>query len=168
MRLKITIFIEVRLKEFGSELIEVTDNGAGVHPDNYQKLTLKHFTSKIKDFSDIVTIDTFGFRGEALSSLCALRWLLTVWLDRDFICFHSNLKISTCIKGQAAGSLIEYDHSGKIKLQAKCAREVNYYLFYCYFHYLQVGTTVSLTNLFSTLPVRQKEFHRNLKKVLII
>lgn len=77
-RLKITIFIEVRLKEFGSELIEVTDNGAGVHPDNYQKLTLKHFTSKIKDFSDIVTIDTFGFRGEALSSLCALRWLLTV------------------------------------------------------------------------------------------
>lgn len=62
------------MKEFGSEVVEVADNGSGVHPDNYQKLTLKHFTSKITDFSDIATISTFGFRGEALSSLCALRY----------------------------------------------------------------------------------------------
>ena len=70
--------LEVRLKEFGSEVVEVADNGSGVHPDNYQKLTLKHFTSKITDFSDIVTISTFGFRGEALSSLCALRYVYCV------------------------------------------------------------------------------------------
>ena len=65
---------EVRLKEYGSELVEVTDNGSGVDEVDFQGLTLKHHTSKIQDFSDLeMGVATFGFRGEALSSLCALR-----------------------------------------------------------------------------------------------
>ena len=65
---------EVRLKEHGSELVEVIDNGCGVADSNLQSLTLKHYTSKIRDFSDLEEgVGTFGFRGEALSSLCALR-----------------------------------------------------------------------------------------------
>lgn len=64
----------MRVKEHGSELLEVLDNGCGISPDNYQTLTLKHYTSKISEFIDIATVDTFGFRGEALSSLCALRY----------------------------------------------------------------------------------------------
>jgi DNA mismatch repair protein PMS2 len=43
----------VRLKEYGSELIEVADNGHGVSPENYQALTLKYHTSKISDFGDL-------------------------------------------------------------------------------------------------------------------
>ena len=64
---------EIRLKEHGSELIEVADNGCGVEPENFQGLCLKHHTSKLQDFSDLASVATFGFRGEALSSLCALR-----------------------------------------------------------------------------------------------
>ena len=37
-----------------------------------QALTLKYHTSKISDFSDLQFLSSFGFRGEALSSLCAL------------------------------------------------------------------------------------------------
>ena len=45
--------LQIRLKEYGSELVEVADNGAGVSPDNYQALTLKYHTSKISDFGDL-------------------------------------------------------------------------------------------------------------------
>ena len=64
---------EVRVKECGSELVEVVDNGCGVDEENFQTLTLKHHTSKIQNYSDLeMGVATYGFRGEALSSLCAL------------------------------------------------------------------------------------------------
>ena len=47
------LLLQIRLKEYGSELLEVADNGAGVSPDNYQALTLKYHTSKISDFGDL-------------------------------------------------------------------------------------------------------------------
>lgn len=64
--------IDIRLKEYGSELIEVADNGCGVAPENHAGLALKYHTSKISTFTDLTSLATFGFRGEALSSLCAL------------------------------------------------------------------------------------------------
>jgi DNA mismatch repair protein PMS2 len=71
-------FPEVRLREHGLDLVEVSDNGSGVSEENFEALTLKHHTSKIKDFSDLeVGVATFGFRGEALSSLCALWYACT-------------------------------------------------------------------------------------------
>lgn len=65
--------VEIKLKENGADLVEVSDDGHGVEPHNFEALTLKHHTSKIRDFSDLSAVETFGFRGEALSSLCALR-----------------------------------------------------------------------------------------------
>ena len=64
--------IEVKLQEYGSKLIEVNDNGKGVTKENFEALTLKHHTSKISGFEDVSFVSTFGFRGEALSSLCAV------------------------------------------------------------------------------------------------
>ncbi|KAJ8974600.1 hypothetical protein NQ317_019345 [Molorchus minor] len=126
--------IDIRLVEYGSELLEVADNGSGVLKDNFEALTLKHFTSKIQKFSDLETIGTLGFRGEALSSLCALS-------DLVIITKHSTADFAT---------KISYDRNGKIIEQAITAREQ--------------GTTVILKKLFSTLPVRRKEFMKNLKR----
>ena len=44
---------QVRLREYGSELIEVADNGCGVSPTDYQSLTLKYHTSKLQHFGDL-------------------------------------------------------------------------------------------------------------------
>ncbi len=69
------VFSEVRIKDYGADLVEVTDNGCGVEDANFAGLTLKHHTSKIRDFGDLEEgVSTYGFRGEALSSLCALRY----------------------------------------------------------------------------------------------
>jgi DNA mismatch repair protein PMS2 len=63
---------QVRLKEHGSALIEVADNGSGVAPEDYESLALAHATSKLSTFSDLPQLSTFGFRGEALAALAAL------------------------------------------------------------------------------------------------
>ncbi|XP_013418832.1 mismatch repair endonuclease PMS2-like [Lingula anatina] len=60
------------------------------------------------------------------------------------------LTITTCHVDGKVGTKLEYDHNGKLINQTPCAR--------------QQGTTVCLSQLFSTLPVRHKEFQRNLKK----
>lgn len=65
--------IDIKLKNHGADILEVNDNGHGVEPHNFEALTLKHHTSKLRHFSDLTSVETFGFRGEALSSLCALR-----------------------------------------------------------------------------------------------
>ena len=62
------------LKEHGSELVEVCDFRCGVEEENFKALTLKHHISKISDFADLeMGVTTFGFRGQAPSSLCVLR-----------------------------------------------------------------------------------------------
>jgi DNA mismatch repair protein PMS2 len=45
--------VSIRLEDYGSTVIEVTDNGSGVDVENYQALTLKHHTSKLQSFSDL-------------------------------------------------------------------------------------------------------------------
>ena len=52
--------------------IEVSDNGSGIDPQDYEKIALKHYTSKIQEFEDLENVVSYGFRGEALSSLCAM------------------------------------------------------------------------------------------------
>ncbi|ORX47224.1 DNA mismatch repair protein MutL [Hesseltinella vesiculosa] len=127
--------IDVTFKDNGLEGIEVTDNGSGIDPSNYESLALKHHTSKIADFSDLEHIVTFGFRGEALSSLCAIARVI----------------VTTATKDQAPkGVQLEYDREGQLVSQTPIARSV--------------GTTVSVTNLFHTLPVRLHEFKRNIKR----
>ncbi|KAM6320246.1 mismatch repair endonuclease PMS2 isoform 2-T3 [Podargus strigoides] len=126
--------IDIKLKDHGAEMIEVSDNGGGVEEENFEGLTLKHYTSKIQDFSDLIHVETFGFRGEALSSLCAL----------------SDVTIFTCHKSAKVGTRLVFDHNGKITQKTPFPR--------------QHGTTVNIQQLFYTLPVRHKEFQRNIKK----
>ena len=52
--------IEITLKDMGMTSIQVSDNGLGIEPGNYDKIALKHFTSKINDFSDLGSLVSFG------------------------------------------------------------------------------------------------------------
>ena len=63
--------VEIRLFEDGLDGFEVRDNGVGIQ--DYTHVCEKRFTSKINSFQDVQKVSTFGFRGEALSSLCEVR-----------------------------------------------------------------------------------------------
>ncbi|KIJ19584.1 hypothetical protein PAXINDRAFT_69419, partial [Paxillus involutus ATCC 200175] len=128
--------IEVRFQNYGLKAIEVVDNGSGIAPKDYDSLALKHYTSKLSSFEDLSRVLTFGFRGEALSSLCAL---------------SDGFSVSTATSSEAPmGTILEMDRNGKVRNKCKVAR--------------QRGTTVTVTNLFKPLPVRRKEFERNTKR----
>lgn len=64
--------ILIQLKAGGSQLIEVTDNGHGVHPEDLTLSLARHATSKIKALADLEQVSSLGFRGEALASISSV------------------------------------------------------------------------------------------------
>jgi len=64
--------IIIEIESGGKKRIKVTDNGCGMEPQDARNCFLRHATSKIKDSSDLESIATMGFRGEALASIAAV------------------------------------------------------------------------------------------------
>ncbi len=64
--------ITVEIKEGGISFIRITDNGCGIEKEQIEKAFLRHATSKIQSAEDLTTIQSLGFRGEALSSIAAV------------------------------------------------------------------------------------------------
>lgn len=64
--------VTVEIKEGGISLLRVTDNGSGMEKEDIRTAFLRHATSKIKSALDLITVGSLGFRGEALSSICAV------------------------------------------------------------------------------------------------
>ena len=64
--------VTVEIKDGGSSLIRITDNGSGIPKDQVPLAFLRHSTSKISSASDLLTVRSLGFRGEALSSIAAV------------------------------------------------------------------------------------------------
>lgn len=65
-------FISVTIIEGGRQLIKVVDNGCGISRDDAPYVFQRHATSKISNDTDLASIKTFGFRGEALASILAV------------------------------------------------------------------------------------------------
>lgn len=64
--------IKIELVNAGIDSIKITDNGDGILKEDMPLVTKMHATSKISDNSDLFDIATFGFRGEALSSMAGV------------------------------------------------------------------------------------------------
>ncbi len=64
--------LSVEIRDGGTSLIRITDNGAGIDKEQIQKAFYRHSTSKISSADDLSFVTSLGFRGEALSSIAAV------------------------------------------------------------------------------------------------
>ena len=99
--------VDLRLCDYGKSLVEVSDNGTGVAPADRVLLARKYHTSKLSKFDDLETLRTLGFRGEALSSLCAV----------------SHVAVVTKVAEEECGVRLEYDEHGELSVETMTALE---------------------------------------------
>lgn len=64
--------VTVEIRDGGTSLVRITDNGSGIPKSEVPVAFLRHATSKIRTVDDLLTAGTLGFRGEALSSIAAV------------------------------------------------------------------------------------------------
>ncbi|MCC8017506.1 MAG: DNA mismatch repair endonuclease MutL, partial [Lachnospiraceae bacterium] len=64
--------VTVEIRDGGTTLIRITDNGCGIEAEQIPVAFYRHSTSKIRRVEDLATISSLGFRGEALSSIASV------------------------------------------------------------------------------------------------
>lgn len=109
--------------------IQVIDNGAGMSPEDMERVGLRYHTSKCSSLEDLDELRWYGFRGEALASLVALAGLVE-------ITSRAKSSVSTHVKMFKNGK-------GLHVFKAETARP-------------SAGTTVVICNLFHNMPVRRR------------
>ena len=107
-------FIEVTIKDGGVGLIRVKDDGLGMDGDDLAVAFERHATSKIADFNDLFTLNTFGFRGEALPSIAAVAQVEMTSTPRGGIVGHT-IRLS----GGVAPEIMEVGGSGGTTVEVK-------------------------------------------------
>ncbi len=95
--------IKLIVKDAGKTLIQVIDNGAGMSPFDARMCFERHATSKIKSADDLFSLNTKGFRGEALASIAAV----------------SQVELKTKQDSDTVGQLLEIE-GGKFTKQSEC------------------------------------------------
>lgn len=133
--------IIINLVSGGKTLIEIIDDGRGIDQDDIGLVFEDHSSSKIEKFDDLMSLTTFGFRGEALFSIAQVAKVILLSKTND----------------AKSGSRIESDF-GRISTITN--------------EPFQVGTKVSIYNLYEKIPARlkflgsdQSEF-RKIQKIL--
>ena len=97
--------IHVRIEAAGQGLIEVVDDGHGMHAVDLPVAFQRHATSKLRSLEDLRTIQTLGFRGEALASIAAVAEVEALSRGRDGgEGFRVRIKAGALLAAEAAGS----------------------------------------------------------------
>lgn len=117
----------IRVAQGGSTLIEIMDNGRGIHADDLALAVTRHATSKIQTAEDLQAIVSLGFRGEALASIAAV----------------SRLSLSSSQDDTGVGHQVEVNGTAIDHQQVQAIA-------------MQRGTHVRVQDLFFNVPARRK------------
>lgn len=100
--MRVATAVTVEIKDGGTSFIRVTDNGSGIEKAQIRKAFLRHATSKIRGVEDLSRIHSLGFRGEALSSICAVSMVELITRTKD-----SLVGVRYCIEGEREADFSE-------------------------------------------------------------
>ncbi|NWQ96598.1 PMS1 protein, partial [Burhinus bistriatus] len=125
--------IDIKLENYGFNKIEVRDNGNGIKVADVPVMAIKHYTSKISSSEDLERLTTYGFRGEALGSICCI----------------SEVLITTKTAADDFSTQYALDSNGHITSKKPS--------------HLGQGTTVTVLKLFKNLPVRKQFYSTSRK-----
>lgn len=128
--------VDVTYSNNGLDYIKIEDDGSGIEEEDFRSVCLRHHTSKLVLFEGLSLVNTLGFRGEALSSLCTI----------------AELSIRTCAKrNYPRYSDLSFDSMGNLIEAKKNVGGLR-------------GTVVTVKSLFRKLPVRRKTLEKNIKR----
>ena len=94
--------ITVEIKGGGIDFIRVTDNGSGIAAEDIPTAFLRHATSKIRSITDLESLHSMGFRGEALASIASVSKVTMITKCPEELMGHKY-----CINGGVPGELEE-------------------------------------------------------------
>ncbi len=118
--------ISIELHEGGIDGIRIHDDGHGIPPDQLHLALSRHCTSKLREATELASIASLGFRGEALASISSVAEITIISRTSD----------------QAHGWRVDM-HPGAQASRPRAQAHA-------------VGTTVEVRSLFATTPVRRK------------
>ena len=125
--------INIKLLKGGLELIEVKDDGVGMNKKTLEKLCQRFSSTKIESYNDLSTLETFGFRGEALSILSYISTLTIISRDKN--------------------SDIGYQ---AVFINGKIDKKNNIKNIVC-----NIGTVIQVQNIFYNNPIRLNYYSKN-------
>ena len=125
--------ISLYVEKAGKKLIRIVDNGTGMSVEDAKICFLPHATSKITSLDDLEGVSTFGFRGEALSSIAAISKVRLITKSKE-------------LSDSALGTSIAYSEDKILKTEEiSCPK----------------GTDIQIQDLFFNTPVRKKFLKKN-------
>lgn len=119
--------LSIQVADGGLKLLQIKDNGCGIHAEDFPILCRRHTTSKLSNHEDLKHISTLGFRGEALCS----------------ISFVSRLRIVSMRAGESMGYKADFRDSEMTTEEPERCAAVQ-------------GTCITAEDMFYNVPNRKK------------